>query len=66
MLMAAAYAHFEMETIADELPGAGPLGGLVALLRSRPEDRIVALYESKGRRARGERVTATVEPAPCR
>jgi len=40
---AAAYAHFGMEAIADELPGAGPLGGLVALLRSRPEDQIVAV-----------------------
>jgi molybdopterin-guanine dinucleotide biosynthesis protein A len=27
------YAHFALEVIADEPPGIGPLGGLVALLR---------------------------------
>ena len=40
---AGAYAHLGMETIADEIPGAGPLAGLVGLLRSRTEAEIVAV-----------------------
>jgi molybdopterin-guanine dinucleotide biosynthesis protein A len=40
---AGAYAHLGLETIADEIPGAGPLAGLVGLLRSRPETEVVAV-----------------------
>ena len=40
---AAAYAHLGIETIADGRPDAGPLGGLVGLLRSRAEAQIVAV-----------------------
>ncbi len=40
---AGAYAHLRMETIADEIPGAGPLAGLVGLLRSRREAEVIAV-----------------------
>jgi len=38
-----AYVHLGMETVADEIPGAGPLAGLVGLLRSRPEAQVIAV-----------------------
>ncbi len=40
---AGAYAHLGIETVADERPGAGPLGGLVGLLRSRSEPQVVVV-----------------------
>jgi molybdenum cofactor guanylyltransferase len=40
---AGAYAHLGMETIPDEIPEAGPLAGLVALLRSRPDVQVLAV-----------------------
>jgi molybdopterin-guanine dinucleotide biosynthesis protein A len=40
---ALAYAHLGMETISDEQSGAGPLGGLVGLLRSRSDARMIAV-----------------------
>jgi molybdenum cofactor guanylyltransferase len=39
---AGAYAHLGVEIIRDEIPEAGPLGGLVGVLRSRPEAQVVA------------------------
>jgi len=40
---AGAYAHLGVEIIPDEIPQAGPLGGLVGVLRSRPEAEVVAV-----------------------
>ena len=40
---ATAYAHLGMESIADAYSGAGPLAGLVALLRARPQAHAVAV-----------------------
>jgi molybdopterin-guanine dinucleotide biosynthesis protein A len=38
-----AYAHLPVERIADEPPGIGPLGGLVALLRRAGRSRALAV-----------------------
>jgi molybdenum cofactor guanylyltransferase len=38
-----AYAGLEIERIADARPGAGPLGGLVGLLRAQPAAPVVAV-----------------------
>jgi molybdopterin-guanine dinucleotide biosynthesis protein A len=38
-----AYAHLPIERIADEPPGIGPLGGLVALLRRAAGSRVLAV-----------------------
>lgn len=40
---ARAYAHLGIESVADGVPDAGPLAGLCALLRARPEPRIIAV-----------------------
>jgi molybdenum cofactor guanylyltransferase len=40
---AGAYTHLGIETVDDDLAGAGPLGGLVGLLKSRPEIQVVAV-----------------------
>jgi molybdopterin-guanine dinucleotide biosynthesis protein A len=40
---AGAYAHLGIQSIADEIPEAGPLGGLVGVLRLRPEAQVVAV-----------------------
>jgi molybdopterin-guanine dinucleotide biosynthesis protein A len=39
---AGAYAHLDLEHIADDPPGIGPLGGLVALLRRAGASRALA------------------------
>jgi molybdopterin-guanine dinucleotide biosynthesis protein A len=38
-----AYSHLPLERIADEPPGIGPLGGLVALLRRAGRSRVLAV-----------------------
>jgi molybdopterin-guanine dinucleotide biosynthesis protein A len=40
---APAYAHLGIEAVADERPDAGPLAGLVGLLRSRADAQVVAV-----------------------
>jgi molybdopterin-guanine dinucleotide biosynthesis protein A len=62
-----AYAHLPVERIADEPPGIGPLGGLVALLRRAAGSRVLALacdmpYVSRGlvERLAGEAADAPI------
>jgi molybdopterin-guanine dinucleotide biosynthesis protein A len=38
-----AYAHLDIERVADARPNAGPLGGLVGLLRAQPTAPVVAV-----------------------
>jgi len=40
---AEAYAPLGLEAIADLAPGAGPLGGLAALMRRAPKGRVIAV-----------------------
>jgi molybdopterin-guanine dinucleotide biosynthesis protein A len=40
---AGAYAALGLENVSDARPGAGPLAGLVALLRARPQAHVVAV-----------------------
>jgi molybdopterin-guanine dinucleotide biosynthesis protein A len=38
-----AYAHLEMDSVGDEVAGAGPLAGLCGLLRTRADAQIIAV-----------------------
>jgi molybdenum cofactor guanylyltransferase len=40
---ARAYAHLEMDSVGDEVTGAGPLAGLCGVLRTRADAQIVAV-----------------------
>jgi molybdopterin-guanine dinucleotide biosynthesis protein A len=40
---ARAYAHLGMESIGDQVAGAGPLAGLCGLLRDRPDSQVIAV-----------------------
>jgi molybdopterin-guanine dinucleotide biosynthesis protein A len=40
---ARAYTQLEMDSVGDEVAGAGPLAGLVGLLRARPAEQVIAV-----------------------
>jgi molybdenum cofactor guanylyltransferase len=40
---ARAYGHLGIDSVADQMAGAGPLAGLCGLLRARPEPQIIAV-----------------------
>jgi len=40
---ARAYAHLEMDSVGDEMSGAGPLAGLCGVLRARADAQIIAV-----------------------